>query len=107
MQQITLINPFEIADTGEASFLVHWKRAVNFLKSQDGFVSSVLHRNEAGDSRFRYTNVSVWRSHLHFSRAIGRPEFQEILADLDLPHYPALFDLFLSQGDERTARLSA
>ena len=92
---VTLINPFEVPKDREVEFIVHWKRAADFLQTQSGFISNRLLRTKDEGARFRFTNIAVWESRDHFWRAIRSRHFREILGDIDLPHYPALYELLL------------
>ncbi len=96
MPPMTLINPFEVSPESEHGFLDNWRRATEFLRHQDGYISSRLERSNSHAGRFRYVNVTVWRSRYQFLKAISRPEFQKILDELQLPHYRDLYDLFLA-----------
>jgi len=91
MNHVTLINPFEVPAGKEEEFVERWKQAANYLREQDGFVSTRLHESLDPRAEFRFINVAVWESAEHFQRALGTPEFQVLAQGMPFSGRPALY----------------
>jgi heme-degrading monooxygenase HmoA len=77
-QPVTLINAFEVPDGEDDAFLDGWEQAASFLRTQDGYVSTRLHRSLSPNADFRFVNVALWESPQAFQQAMSRPEFQNV-----------------------------
>jgi heme-degrading monooxygenase HmoA len=89
---VTLINPFEVPEGEEESFLAGWERARAALADQRGYLGTRLHRS-AGAADFRFVNLARWSSPLMFARATQRPEFRAAGAAIPVPAHPALYSV--------------
>jgi len=89
---VILINPFEVpADAGE-QFVTKWSEAAEYMRRQDGFVATRLHRALAPDARFGFVNVADWESPRHFQAAVQNPEFAALAKDAP-PSSPSLYEV--------------
>ena len=75
---VTLINSFEVPADQEAEFVRFWKASRDFLSTQDGYLSTRLHRSLAPDAEFRFVNVAQWASAQAFRNATAHPRFQAL-----------------------------
>jgi heme-degrading monooxygenase HmoA len=89
---VILINPFEVPAGDDESFLTGWNRARELLATQRGYLGTRLHRSLAAAS-FRFVNIARWSSPLMFSKAVQRPEFQDVAAAITFPSHPALYQV--------------
>ena len=74
-QSVTLINVFEVPVGEDEEFTAGWERAAEFLREQEGFISSALHQILAPDATFRFINVARWESPAAFQKAVTAPGF--------------------------------
>ena len=93
MDYVTLINPFEVPVDKEDQFLERWNAAADYLRQQEGFVSTRLHRSLDPEATFRFVNVALWESAEHFRQAISTPEAQELTKNMPFSSYPALYQV--------------
>ena len=91
MNHVTLINPFEVPAGKEEEFVERWKLAPDYLREQEGFVSTRLHQSLDPQAAFRFVNVVVWESAEHFQRALGTPAFQDLAQGMPFSGHPALY----------------
>ncbi len=91
MESVVLINPFEVAIGQDEEFLAGWREAADYLREQDGFISTRLHASLGPDARFRFVNVAVWRSPEHFRRAVGTEAFARIARSMPFANFPGLY----------------
>ena len=91
MEGVVLINPFEVPEDQEAEFLARWQEAADYLRRQDGFVSTRLHAGLDPGARFRFVNVAVWRTPEHFRQAVGTEAFARIARRMPFGGSPALY----------------
>ena len=77
-EPVVLINAFEVPADQDAAFIAGWERAQQFLSSQEGYLSTKLHRSIAPDADFRFVNVAQWRSPQGFQAATGQPAFRAL-----------------------------
>lgn len=73
-----LINIFTIAPQDADKLLKAWEEDALWMKRQQGFISTQLHR-AIGDSHM-FLNYAVWESVGHFRQAFAHPDFQSALA---------------------------
>ena len=92
MPPVTLINPFEVPEDEGEEFVARWQEAADYMRRQEGFVSTRLHRSLDPRAEFRFVNVAVWESAEHFGRAVGTPEFRELAQGMPYPAHPALYE---------------
>jgi heme-degrading monooxygenase HmoA len=78
---VVLVNVFTLAQADEQTFLKTWMDDAVFMKRQEGFISTQLHR-AIGESP-TYLNYAVWESSHDFRAAFTHPEFRAKLS-----HYP-------------------
>lgn len=74
-EPVVLINAFEVAVADDEAFLQGWERARNSLRTQDGHLSTQLHKSISPAAEFRFVNVARWQSEGAFRVATARPEF--------------------------------
>jgi len=79
---VVLVNVFTLDKADEQTFLKAWQDDAIFMKQQQGFISTQLHR-AIGESP-TYLNYAVWQSTADFRAAFTHPEFRAKLS-----HYPS------------------
>lgn len=84
-EPVVLINAFEVAVADDEAFLQGWERARNSLRTQDGHLSTQLHKSISPAAEFRFVNVARWQSEGAFRVATARPEFSSRCSSLRLP----------------------
>lgn len=89
---IVLANTFVVPKDKSESFLAHFQRLAEFMRSQPGFLSLQLHQGTAGSQLFM--NVASWESTEALARALGNPQFQAMSAEMgdDIVSYPHIFE---------------
>ena len=75
---VVLVNPFTLDKADEQTFLKAWQDDAVFMKRQQGFISTQLHR-AIGESP-TYLNYAVWESTADFRAAFTHPEFRAKLS---------------------------
>ena len=75
MNPVVLINAFEVPAGADEEFVRGWENGRDFLRKQEGFISTRLHRSLSPTADFRYVNVALWTSAEAFRAATSRPEF--------------------------------
>jgi heme-degrading monooxygenase HmoA len=75
---VVLVNLVTLDKADEPRFLEAWQNDAAFMKRQQGFISTQLHR-AIGDSS-AYVNYAVWESTAHYRTAFTHPEFKASLA---------------------------
>ncbi len=70
---VVLVNVFMLDKADEPAFLEVWQDDADFMKRQQGFISTQLHR-AIGESP-TYLNYAVWETSAHFRAAFTHPEF--------------------------------
>lgn len=68
-EHVVLINTFTVpaGKTGEAVEM--WKKAREFMREQDGYISTRLHMSLDENARYRLVNIARWESAAHFRAA--------------------------------------
>ena len=89
---VTLINPFEVPDGDDESFVAGWERTRAALADQRGYLGTRLHRSVA-EADFRFVDLTRWSSPLMFARATQRPEFRDAGAAIAFRAHPALYSV--------------
>jgi heme-degrading monooxygenase HmoA len=89
--RFTLIDPIEVPATEDESFLEAWKRVQEFLREQDGNLSSILYQSLSPDADFRFVNLSEWRSPNEVRAATGQLSEHEMT--VPHPSHPALYEV--------------
>lgn len=97
---VVLINAFEVPDGQDEAFLEAWERARAFLATQQGYLSTRLHRSLSPAADFRFVNVAVWQSAQAFQAATSQPEFTN--ATIAFPFHASLYQVV--HEDQRGAR---
>lgn len=75
---VMLVNTFTVAAEDVDQMLAAWEADANWMKKQQGFISTQLHRALGPSPMF--LNYAVWESTAHFMRAFTHLEFQASLA---------------------------
>ncbi|MGH1365990.1 MAG: antibiotic biosynthesis monooxygenase family protein [Calditrichia bacterium] len=79
---VVLINLFEVPAENEDGFVEGWKAAADYLREQEGFVSTALRQSIDPTARFQYINIAVWNSPKDFKTATSSEAFQPIRLEL-------------------------
>ena len=95
MEPTILINSFEVPEGQDETFLARWGEAAEYMRRQDGFISTKLHASLNPQVRFRFVNVAEWRSPAHFQRAIGTEEFARISERMPYAHFPSVYQVIV------------
>ena len=87
MKPVTLINPFSVKPEEEERFLTLWKRADAYLRTQEGFISTKLHKSLDDQTRlppatFRFINMAQWQSSEAFEKAVISEKFKEVASEI-------------------------
>jgi heme-degrading monooxygenase HmoA len=90
-EPVVLINAFEVPEGEDEAFLEGWERAREFLSTQEGYLSTKLHRSLLPTADFRFVNVALWESAQAFQAATSQPEFRN--AAVPYPFHAALYDV--------------
>lgn len=91
---IVFVNCFEVPAGAEAEFFERWEVVNRFMRTQPGYVSHVLYRAKAPDTRFRFVNTAVWESAEALKTAHG-PKFRELVSGPEwerFTSYPGVFE---------------
>lgn len=96
-EAVVLINAFEVPVGEDETFLEGWERARQFLSTQEGYLSTKLHRSLSPSADFRFVNVALWESAQAFRAATSQPEFRN--AAVPYPFHAALYEVV--REDER------
>ena len=77
MQPIVLINPFKVSVEQETVFLAAWEKVDQYMKAQQGFLTTKLHRSLDVHpiGTYRFINVAHWESAEAFQAAISHEQF--------------------------------
>lgn len=91
-EPVVLINAFEVPAADADTFVAAWQKARDYLRSQPGYLDTVLHQSITPDAEFQFVNIARWRSAEDFVAATQSPGFGESAAGLARyrPH-PALY----------------
>jgi heme-degrading monooxygenase HmoA len=96
-EPVVLINAFEVPEGADEAFLKGWERSRDFLATQEGYLSTRLHRSLSPDADFRFVNVALWESAQAFRHATSRPEFRD--APVPFRFHASLYEVV--REDER------
>ena len=88
---VTLINPFEVPVGGDEVFLAGWEGARDYLRMQEGYLGTRLHRSLSAEADFRFINVGWYASPQAFQAAISSPGFQDTARRLPYRAHPGLY----------------
>ncbi|MEO9850645.1 MAG: antibiotic biosynthesis monooxygenase family protein [Reichenbachiella sp.] len=62
LEHTTLINSFEVPAGKLEESIKYWEACRDFLKVQQGYVSTKLHQSLKDDARFQLVNVAIWET---------------------------------------------
>ena len=94
MENVVLINPFEVEEGKEDEFLRRWQQAADHMRTQPGFVNTRLHRAVLPDARFRFVNVAEWRSAKDWQAAMSSSRIRALREEWSWPpSYPSLYEV--------------
>lgn len=88
---VVLINAFEVPESSDEAFLEAWERSRAFLSTQEGYLSTHLHRSLRPDADFRFVNVARWESAKAFGAATSQPEFRE--SGMPFPFHASVYEV--------------
>lgn len=90
-EPVVLINAFEVPEGSDEAFLEAWERARAFLSTQEGYLSTRLHRSLAPGADFGFVNIARWQSSEAFQGATSQPEFRD--ASIPFPFHASLYEV--------------
>jgi heme-degrading monooxygenase HmoA len=90
-QPIVLINSFEVPRRRGRSLPRRLGASRAFLSTQDGYLSTRLHRSFSPSADFRFVNVAYCESAQAFQAATARPEFTN--AHIPVPFHASLYEV--------------
>jgi heme oxygenase (mycobilin-producing) len=91
-EAVVLINSFEVPTGDAEAFIAGWEKARDYLRTQPGYIDTVLHQALAPDGEFQFVNVARWNSAEEFMAATRSPGFGQSAADLaGYQAHPALY----------------
>lgn len=96
-EPVVLINAFEVPEGEDEAFLRGWERAREFLSTQEGYLSTSLHRSLMPYADFRFVNIALWESEQAFREATSRAEFRN--APIPFHFHASLYEVV--REDER------
>jgi heme oxygenase (mycobilin-producing) len=76
-EPVTLINAFEVPAADADAFVAAWQKARDYLRSQPGYIDTVLHQSITPDAEFQFVNVAHWRTAEDLIAATQSPDFRE------------------------------
>ena len=88
---VVLINAFEVPPGEDDAFLEGWERARDYLSTQEGYLSTRLHRSVMPNADFRFVNIALWESQEAFKVAMAQPEFKG--ASIPFPFHASLYEV--------------
>jgi heme oxygenase (mycobilin-producing) len=88
---VVLINAFEVPASEDEAFLAGWEKAREFLRTQEGYLSTRLHRSIAPNADFRFVNVARWESADAFRAALAQPGFRA--ASIPFTSHASLYEV--------------
>jgi heme oxygenase (mycobilin-producing) len=94
MKPIVLIHPFQVNAGQEEEFLTAWKAVDQYMKKQNGFIETKLHRslNYNNLTTFSFVNIAHWESAEAFRTAISNDNFLLLAKDvLSFSRGPGLY----------------
>lgn len=92
--ECTAIVAYEVMAEDIDKFLNAWKKANDYLKGQEGFVSTALHRASSAAPDFRFVNIAKWANADAFRSATQGSGFREASGLLEAyPIHAAVYDL--------------
>ena len=74
---VILVNVFTVAEGDIPALLAAWAEDAEWMKRQQGYISTQLHRGIAGSTVF--LNYAVWESVAYFRAAFTHPSFKSAL----------------------------
>ena len=92
MANVILINTFEVPPDRGDEFLAGWSKAAEYMRRQNGFAGTRLHRALSPEARFGFVNVAEWESPQQFQAAVTSAEFAEMTRG-GPPGYPSLYEV--------------
>ena len=61
-EPVVLINAFEVPAADAVAFIAAWCGARDYLRSQPGYIDTVLHQSRTPDAEFQFVNVAHWQT---------------------------------------------
>lgn len=68
-EYVVLINTFTVPAGKTDEAVAMWEKARDFMREQDGYISTRLHISLDEGARYRLINIARWRSAEHFRAA--------------------------------------
>jgi heme oxygenase (mycobilin-producing) len=95
-EPVVLINAFEVPAEEDEAFFRGWERAQGFLSTQEGYLSTRLHRSLSPTADFRFVNVALWQSKQTFQAATSQPGFRN--AAVPFRFHASLYEVMRKDG---------
>jgi len=76
-EPLVLINAFEVPAADADAFVAAWCSARDYLRSQPGYIDTVLHQSITPEAEFQFVNVAHWQTAEDFIAATQSPGFRE------------------------------
>jgi heme-degrading monooxygenase HmoA len=91
-EAVVLINAFEVPAADAEDFIAGWEKVRDYLRTQPGYLDTILHQALAPDAEFRFVNVARWAAAADFMAAVQSPGFQEVAGALaSYQSHPTLY----------------
>jgi heme-degrading monooxygenase HmoA len=81
-EPVVLINAFEVPAADADAFVAAWCAARDYLRSQPGYIDTVLHQSVTPGAEFQFVNVAHWQTAEDFIAATQGPGFGKSAAGL-------------------------
>jgi heme oxygenase (mycobilin-producing) len=81
-EPVVLINAFEVPAADADAFVAAWRGARDYLRSQPGYIETILHQSIAPDAEFQFVNIARWQTAEDFIAAVQSAGFGESAAGL-------------------------
>ncbi|EFC42359.1 predicted protein [Naegleria gruberi] len=99
-KHVILMNPFHIDSKDEKEFELAWVECAQFLKKQDGYIHTSLHKAlDMEKSQYQYINYAHWESPEKFQKAMT--EMRNIsdcvkkMAQIPHQNFPSLYKVHI------------
>ena len=81
-EPVVLINAFEVPVADVGAFVAAWCSVRDYLRSQPGYIDTVLHQSMTPGAEFEFVNIAHWQTAEDFIAATQSPGFLGAAGDL-------------------------
>ena len=81
-EPVVLINAFEVPEADADAFVAAWRGTRDYLRSQPGYIDTILHQSVTPGAEFQFVNIAHWQTAGDFIAATQSPGFGESAAGL-------------------------